>query len=184
MTITIKSFLSTEQNHPMKAEVIINWSVNVLQAKIILHLPSWFVISSCEGSAKFASKPRIQCNGKTNWTATEGAYNNSLEFTESFATVLSFEWIMLTVFSIWNMTPSRLVDWFLSGTWKRIDLCLPYFDEWEKFGNYGLVLFWVCLVVLVKKLINLINKLVMSAWKIEVKPSKSPTVYQTNYTLT
>ena len=39
-------------------------------------------------------------------------------------------------------------------------------------------------VVLVKKLINLINKLVMSVWKIEVKPSKFPTVYQTNYTLT
>ena len=77
MTITIKSFLTAEQNHPMKAEVvnlaranfriqITNWSVNVLQAKIIFHLSFWFVISSCEGSAMFASKPRIQCNGKTN----------------------------------------------------------------------------------------------------------------------
>ena len=130
MTITIKSFLSAEQNHPMKAEVvhlaranfriqITNWSVNVLQAKIILHLPSWFVISSCEGSAMFASKPRIQCNGKTNWTATEGAYNNSLEFTESFATVLSIEWIMLTVFSTWNMTPSSKARFMIGSCQAR-----------------------------------------------------------------
>ena len=173
----------------MKAEVvhlaranfriqITNWSVNVLQAKIILHLPFWFVISSCEGSAMFVSKPRIQCNGKTNWTATEGAYNNSLEFTSSFATRTFYR--MNNAHGICHLKydalqQSAVHDWFLSGTWKRIDLCLPYFDEWERFGNYGLVLFWVCLVVLVKKLVNLINKLVMSVWKIEVKPSRSLT---------
>ena len=130
MTITIKSILTAEKNHPMKAEVvhlaranfriqITNWSVNVLQAKIILHLPFWFVISSCEGSAMFASKPRIQCNGKTNWTATEGAHNNSLEFTESFATVLSIEWIMLMVFSIWNMTPSSKARFMIGSCQAR-----------------------------------------------------------------
>ena len=130
MTITIKSFLTAEQNYPMKAEVvhlaranfriqITNWSVNVLQAKIIFHLPFWFVISSGEGSAMFASKPRIQCKGKTNWTATEGAYNNSLEFTESFSTVLSIEWIMLTVFSIWNMTPSSKARFMIGSCQAR-----------------------------------------------------------------
>ena len=130
MPITIKSFLTAEQSYLMKAEVvhlaranfripIRNWSVNVLQAKIILHLPFWFVISSCEGSAMFPSKPRIECDGKTNWTATEGAYNNSLEFTSSFATVLSIEWIMLTVFSIWNMTPSSKARFMIGSCQAR-----------------------------------------------------------------
>jgi len=93
--------LLKEQNYLVKVGVvhlaranfrtqITNWSVNVPQAKIVLHLPFWFVISSCYGSAMFASKPRIQRNGKTNWTAAEGVYNNSLEFPESFTTVANF----------------------------------------------------------------------------------------------
>lgn len=128
MTITIKSFLTAEQNHPMKAEVvhlaranfriqITNWSVNVLQAKIILHLPFWFVILflRVKGPQCLPVSQEYSAMAKRTERQPEGAYNNSLEFTESLATVLSIEWIILTVFSIWNMMPSSKA-WFMIGS--------------------------------------------------------------------
>ena len=102
---------------------ITNWSVNVPQAKIVLHLPFWFVISSCYRSAMFASKLRIQRNGKTNWTAAEGVYNNSLEFPESFTTLANFRVFFKMsnyhgIFNL-NMTPSSKARFMIGSCQAR-----------------------------------------------------------------
>ena len=133
------------------------------QAKIILHLPLWFVISSCYGSAMFASMPRIQCNGKTNWTAAEGVYSNSLEIPESFATAafsrLPLKWVIITVFSIWIWRPpAKRALWLVLVRHGKRDRTMFTILQWMSTKwEWGWILFLVCLVVLVQK-VDKVNK--------------------------